>query len=70
MGRRRQVRVPGSSANLGPGFDSLAAAVSLHMELEVEETGEFSVDPGDQRLPADESNLCVRAFAELHPVEG
>ena len=70
MGRRRRVRVPGSSANLGPGFDSMAAAVSLHLELEVEETGEFSVDPGDPALPTDESNLCVRAFADLHPVEG
>ena len=70
MGRRRRVRVPGSSANLGPGFDSMAAAVSLHVEFEVEETGEFSVDPGDPALPADESNLCVRAFAELHEVEG
>jgi homoserine kinase len=48
----------------------MAAAVSLHLELEVEETGEFAVDPGDERLPADESNLCVRAFARLHPVEG
>jgi homoserine kinase len=63
------VRVPGSSANLGPGFDAMAAAVSLHLELEVEETGTFAVDPGDPALAADESNLCVRAFAELHPVD-
>jgi homoserine kinase len=70
MGRRRRVRVPGSSANLGPGFDAMAAAVSVHLELEVEETGSFSVDPGDDRLPADQSNLCVRAFAQLHAVDG
>jgi homoserine kinase len=70
MGRRRRVRVPGSSANLGPGFDTMAAAVSVHLELEVEETGEFSVDAGDASLPTDESNLCVRAFADLHPVDG
>ena len=70
MGRRRRVRVPGSSANLGPGFDAMAAAVSVHLDLEVEETGEFAVDPGDAGLPADETNLCVRAFADLHPVEG
>jgi homoserine kinase len=70
MGRRRRVRVPGSSANLGPGFDAMAAAVSVHLELEVEETGTFSVDPGDPALPADESNLCVRAFAQLHSPEG
>jgi homoserine kinase len=69
MGRRRKVRVPASSANLGPGFDALAAAVSLYTELEVEETGEFSVEAGDHHLPRDETNLCVRAFADLHPVD-
>jgi homoserine kinase len=69
MGRRRRVRVPGSSANLGPGFDAMAAAVSVHLELEVEETGSFAVDPGDERLPADDTNLCVRGFSQLHPVE-
>ena len=30
-----RVRVPGSSANLGPGFDAFAAALALHLELEV-----------------------------------
>lgn len=70
MGRRRRVRVPGSSANLGPGFDAMAAAVSVHLDLEVEETGEFAVDPGGPDLPTDDTNLCVRAFAELHAVEG
>jgi homoserine kinase len=70
MGRRRRVRVPGSSANLGPGFDAMAAAVSVHLELEVEEADEFSVDVGGQQLPADETNHCVRGFADLHEVEG
>ena len=70
MGRRRRVRVPGSSANLGPGFDAMAAAVSAHLELEVEETGEFAVDVGEEDLPADETNLCVRGFADLHEVGG
>lgn len=70
MGRKRKVSVPASSANLGPGFDAMAAAVGLYLTLEVEETGEFSVDPGGNHLPRDESNLCVRAFSELHGVEG
>jgi homoserine kinase len=70
MGRRRKVRVPASTANLGPGFDVFAAALALYMELEVEETGEFRVESGDPRLPEDEDNLCVRAFADLHPVDG
>lgn len=67
--RRRLVRVPASSANLGPGYDVLAAALSLLLELEVTEAGEFSVEPGDG-LPADRSNLCVRAFERLHPADG
>jgi homoserine kinase len=70
MGRRRTVRVPASSANLGPGFDSLAAALSLYMVLEVEETGEFRVEADDNQLATDETNLCVRAFADLHPIDG
>ena len=68
--RRRLVRVPASSANLGPGFDVLAAALALHLELEVSEADEFSVDPGHEGVPADRRNLCVRAFEELHPASG
>jgi homoserine kinase len=67
--RRRRVRVPASSANLGPGFDCMAAAVSLHMELEVEETGTFAVET-DLPLPRGRENLCVRAFERLHPADG
>jgi homoserine kinase len=68
--RKRLVRVPASSANLGPGYDVLAAAVSRHLELEVAETGEFSVDTGGLEVPSDRSNLCVRAFESLHPADG
>jgi homoserine kinase len=64
------VRVPGSSANLGPGYDALAAAVSVGLELEVEETGEFGVEADVGEVPRDRSNLCVRAFEALHPAEG
>ena len=70
MERRRLVRVPASSANLGPGFDVLAAALQLTLELEVEETGEFSVEAEGLDVPLDRENLCVRAFEELHPADG
>ncbi|MBX5469277.1 MAG: homoserine kinase [Thermoleophilaceae bacterium] len=70
MNRRRLVRVPASSANLGPGYDVLAAAVSIHLELEVEESGEFSVESDVPGVPLDRSNLCVRAFERLHPADG
>ena len=68
--RHRLVRVPASSANLGPGYDSMAAAVSLYLELEVEEAGEFSFDPGGLEVPTDRGNLIVRAFEALHPADG
>lgn len=68
--RRRLVRVPASSANLGPGYDVMAAALSMHLELEVEETGEFSFDPGGMDVPTGRDNLIVRAFESLHPADG
>ena len=67
--RRRVVRVPASSANLGPGFDTFGAALSLHLELEVRETGTFAVRT-DLDLPRDRTNLVVRAFERLHPADG
>ncbi|MGO9972013.1 MAG: homoserine kinase [Solirubrobacteraceae bacterium] len=67
-GRRLRVRVPASSANLGPGFDVLAAAVSLHLELEIVQTGSFAVRT-KLDVPKDRSNLLVRAFELLHPAD-
>jgi homoserine kinase len=61
-----RVRVPASSANLGPGFDVLAAALALHVEVEVEETGRFAVHT-DLAIARDRRNLCVRGFEALHP---
>jgi homoserine kinase len=68
MIRRRVVRVPASSANLGPGFDCMAAALSLELEVEVEETGRFAVHT-ELPVPLDRQNLCVRAFERLHPAD-
>ena len=68
--RRRLVKVPASSANLGPGYDVLAAALAMHLELEVEESGSFSVEAEGLDVPLDRSNLCVRAFEALRPADG
>src|ERR671918_803693 len=68
--RRRLVKVPASSANLGPGYDVLAAALAMHLELEVEEAGEFSVEADGLDVPLDRDNLCVRAFEALRPADG
>jgi homoserine kinase len=68
--RRRLVRVPASSANLGPGYDVMAAALDMQLELEVEEVGEFSFEPGPMDVPTGRDNLIVRAFESLHPADG
>lgn len=58
--------VPASSANLGPGFDSLGLALSLYDEIDVEtvESGltiEVSGE-GEGQVPLDSSHLVVRAI--------
>lgn len=68
LGRRRLVRVPASSANLGPGFDVLAVALAVHLEVEVVETGTFGVQTALD-VPRDRTNLLVRAFERLHPAD-
>ena len=68
LGRRRVVRVPASSANLGPGFDVFAAAIAPALEVEVSETGSFAVHTSLD-VPRDRTNLVVRAFEQLHPAD-
>ena len=61
-----QVRTPATSANLGPGFDSLGLALTLHDDLSARITGDswtVSVTgEGAGELPTDESHLVVRAM--------
>lgn len=68
------VQVPASSANLGPGFDSLGLALNLYLELTVStsEGGlEISISgEGADTLPRDSRNLIYRglqqSFQALH----
>jgi homoserine kinase len=64
-----RVRVPASSANLGPGFDVLGAALALDLELEVAWTGTFAVLT-ELDVRVDRENLAVRAFERLLPADG
>ncbi|MFJ6079669.1 homoserine kinase [Pseudarthrobacter sp. NPDC092419] len=67
-GQRVTVRVPATTANLGPGYDSLGLALGLHDTLTVEtlDTDELLFDlrgEGAATLPRDASHLVVRAMA-------
>lgn len=68
LGRTVSVRVPATSANLGPGFDTLGLALSVYDELTVEEIapGELEINvsgSGADDVPRDASHLVVRAMA-------
>ena len=61
-----RVSVPATSANLGPGFDSLGLALTMRDELVAEVTGSgLTVEvrgSGEGAVPLDESHLVVRAM--------
>ena len=67
-GRSVTVRVPATSANLGPGFDTLGLALALYDELTVTALAEPGAHVevtgvGAGEVPTDASNLVVTAIA-------
>ena len=67
-GRAVAVRVPATSANLGPGFDTLGLALSVYDELVVTALHDDRLEvlvsgQGADAVPRDASNLVVRAIA-------
>lgn len=52
------VQVPASSANLGPGFDTLGMALTLHLEAGI-------VGPTAERAPVDEHHPAQVAFRKV-----
>jgi len=69
-----RVSVPATSANLGPGFDSLGLALSLRDELTAQvTTSGLTIDvvgEGAAGVPRDESHLVVRAMRAAFDVLG
>lgn len=68
VGRRVHVKVPATTANLGPGFDTLGLALALYDELDVvvRERPGVQVEVrgiGAGEVPTDETNLVVTAIA-------
>jgi len=69
------VRVPATSANLGPGFDALGIALALYDEIEVRALGAAAttvevIGEGAGRVPEDETHLVVRALRHALDVAG
>jgi homoserine kinase len=70
---RVRVRVPATSANLGPGFDALGLALGLHNEVTLEEADGLTVrveGEGAGRLSGDATNVVARGVALAFEVAG
>ncbi len=68
-----KIKVPATSANMGPGFDSLGVALGLHNIINVSETdGGFTVVAGRDRriVPGRENNLIYMAMNKVFEKAG
>ena len=70
VGRRVHVRVPATSANLGPGFDSLGIALDLFSDLEIETVADAGVQVVIEGIGAgdvadDETNLIAASLIRV-----
>ena len=67
MSKTATVRVPASSANLGPGFDVLALALDLHLDVEARQSPRTSIawdGEGADEVPLTRKNLLIRSTQE------
>ncbi len=55
-----QLRLPATSANLGPGFDAMALALDLFLEIEAEPAPQFSISATGRN-----ENICARLSRNL-----
>ncbi|WP_104169775.1 homoserine kinase [Cryobacterium sp. M23] len=74
-GRSVTVQVPATTANLGPGFDTLGLALAHHDHLQVSVRDEPGVTVevhgvGEGVVPTDETNLVVRALIHAFAAYG
>ncbi|HMK96864.1 MAG TPA: hypothetical protein VK425_04905, partial [Acidimicrobiales bacterium] len=64
----RIARAPASSANLGPGFDTLAVALGLYVEVELEDRAQgLLVEPKGEgsELPTGASHLAAQVACKI-----
>jgi homoserine kinase len=70
---RVHVRVPATSANLGPGFDALGLALALYNEVTASEADTVSVaieGEGAGRLSSGAENVVARAVRQAYETAG
>lgn len=68
-----RLRLPATSANLGPGFDAAAVALDFYLEIEAEPAAEFSIDAKGRdagRCARLEDNLVLETYKKLLAANG
>lgn len=66
-----KIRIPASSANIGPGFDSIGLAVNLYNYVTMEEHDGILIESLDEvTIPTDETNLVYSTAKHLYEVCG
>lgn len=59
-----KIRVPATTANLGPGFDTLGLALNLYNTFSFEKSEEYDLK-GFKKEYTNENNLCLKAYKEV-----
>ena len=59
-----KVKVPATSANIGPGFDTLGVAFNLYNTYSFEETDRALIIEGCEEIYQNKDNLVYKAFIE------
>jgi homoserine kinase len=66
--RELRLRLPATSANLGPGFDAVAVALDFYLEIEAEAAEEFSISATGRdadRCAQLKDNLVLEAYKKI-----
>ncbi len=65
-----KITVPATSANMGPGFDSLGIALSMYNTFYMEESDEIEIITDDPQIPTDETNLVYKCAKKVYDLMG
>lgn len=68
-----KVKVPATTANMGPGFDSIGMALQIYNIVYAEEIPsgiEIIVQEGGQDIPTDENNLIYQTILKFYEIIG
>ncbi|NLI89601.1 MAG: homoserine kinase [Epulopiscium sp.] len=68
-----KVKVPATTANMGPGFDSIGMALQIHNIVYAEEIPkglEIIIQEGSKDIPTDENNLIYKTIEKFYKIIG